>query len=103
MESAGGANVSKIEVRASLSAPKSAGEHKSANRPGLAAVTGVAGAADAASAAGTTQARDDARAVCQRAFDANVSQALSSPDSIPRRSQYTRWSLVPCVKLSGTT
>lgn len=97
MESAGGANVSKIEVRASLSAPKSAGEHKSANRPGLAAVTGVAGAA------GTTLARDDARAACQRAFDANVSQALSSPDSIPRRSQYTRWSLVPCVKLSGTT
>lgn len=97
MESAGGANVSKIEVRASLSAPKSAGEHKSANRPGLAAVAGVAGAT------GTTQARDDARAACQRAFDANVSQALSSPDSIPRRSQYTRWSLVPCVKLSGTT
>ncbi len=97
MESAGGANVSKIEVRASLSAPKSAGEHKSANRPGLAAVAGVA------DAAGTTPARDDARAACQRAFDANVSQALSSPDSIPRRSQYTRWSLVPCVKLSGTT
>ncbi len=97
MESAGGANVSKIEVRASLSAPKSAGEHKSANRRGLAAVAGVA------DAAGTTQARDDARAACQRAFDANVSQALSSPDSIPRRSQYTRWSLVPCVKLSGTT
>lgn len=106
MESAGGANVSKIEVRASLSAQKSAGEHKSANRRGLAAVAGVAGVADAVDAvdaAGTTQARDDARAACQRAFDANVSQALSSPDSIPRRSQYTRWSLVPCVKLSGTT
>ncbi len=39
----------------------------------------------------------------QCAFAANVSQALTSPDSIPRRSQYTRCSLVPCVKLSGTT
>lgn len=60
----------------------------------------------AASDRGTQPGRTGASlpvAARQRAFAANVSQALSSPDSIPRRSQYTRWSLVPCVKLSGTT
>jgi len=87
-------DASNLDVRASLPAPKSAGEHESANRPGPARVAG---------SGGTMPARGGTRASFQRAFAANVSQALTSPDSIPRRSQYTRCSLVPCVKLSGTT
>lgn len=69
----------------------------STNRQIVPAPAAVAGST------GTISARDAARASFQRAFAANVSQALTSPDSIPRRSQYTRCSLVPCVKLSGTT
>lgn len=42
-------------------------------------------------------------AVAAAQREAKVSQSRTSPRCMPRRSQATRCSLVPCVKASGTT